>query len=254
TGSKPWLVAGSIAAVVAVVAGIGFAVFGGSDRTEPAPTTAATPTASPTPSLNSPPPLNGLPGSFPTIATYLHDVNPNLVMTHRHDPGAPIITLPMPEHWVDAGTTTRSFAYQTIVYRGPTTVSYVPSVTALISKLGPGVEPQKIIDFAPGELNNLPGFAAIDRGQMRTIDGRQAFRLSGTWNAPVVPATPGTAGAPDVPEVPAMQRLIAQYTVVIEDHATLYVLQINVDAAAGQNAIFQQICDAIDQDTKIAIG
>ena len=51
-----------------------------------------------------------------------------------------------------------------------------------------------------------------------------------------------------------MQRLIAQYTVLIEDRTGLHVLQINVDAAVGQNAIFEQICDDIARDTKIATG
>lgn len=251
SGSKPWLLGVGAAAVVAAVVGGGYAVFGGDDAEGPVqPPETSTSTTSTTPSLklNAPPPLTGVPGSYPTIATYLHEVSPNVAMTHRHDPGAPIITLPMPPNWSDAGAATRSFAYQTIIYRGPGAENYAPSVTALMSKLGPDVDPQKIIDFAPGELNNMPGFVASDPGGMRTIDGHQAFRLAGTWDAPAA------AGTPELPGVPAMQRLIAQYTVLIKDRAGLYVLQINVDAAAGQNAAFQQICDAIDRDTKIATG
>jgi serine/threonine protein kinase len=252
-GSKPWLVGVGAAAVIAAVVGGGIAVFGGNDHgpDQPSETSTATSSTNPTLTLSPPPPLTGTPGSYPTIATYLHEVNPNAAMTHRHDPGAPIITLPMPPNWSDAGAATRAFAYQTIVYRGPGAEGYAPSVTALMSKLGPGVDPQKIIDYAPGELNNMPGFVASDPGGMRTIDEHQAFRLVGTWNAPAVAAPPGP---PDAAGVPTIQRLIAQYTVLIEDRAGLYVLQINVDAAAGQNAIFDQICDAIGRDTKIATG
>lgn len=257
TGRKPWMIAVGAAAVIALLVGGGVAIFGGGghDESQPTPESTSTTSASaPTLKLNAPPPLTGTPGSYPTIATYLHEVNPNLVMTHRHDPGAPIITLPMPPNWSDAGPATRAFAYQTIVYHGPGAETYAPSVTALMSKLGPNVDPQKIIDYAPGELNNMPGFVAADHGEMRTIDGHQVYRLAGTWNAPAIPASPGAAGAPDVPAVSAMDRLVAQYTVLIEDRTGLYVLQINVDAAVGQNAIFQQICDAIARDTKIATG
>jgi serine/threonine protein kinase len=250
--NKPWLLGVGAVAVVAAVVGGGIAVFGGSDDENPAPSpetsSSASTTTTPSLKLSPPPPLVGTPGTYPTIATYLHEVSPNVAMTHRHDPGAPIITLPMPPNWYDAGAATRSFAYQTIIYRGPGSESYAPSVTALMSKLGPNVDPQKIIDFAPGELNNMPGFVASDPGGMRSIDGRQAYRLAGTWDAPAA------AGTPDMPGVPAMQRLIAQYTVLIKDQDGLYVLQMNVDAAAGQNAAFQQICDAIDRDTKIATG
>lgn len=249
-GPKPWLIAiGAAAAVAALVVG-GIAIFGGGDGVAPPPPepTSTSSASASTLKLTPPPPLPGVPGSFPTIATYLHDVNPNVAMTHRHDPGAPIITLPMPANWSDAGPSTRAFAYQTIVYHGPGTETYAPSVTALMSKLGPEVDPQKIIDFAPGELNNMPGFVASGPGEMRTIDGHQGYRLAGTWNAPAVTAAPGAPG------VSAMQRLIAQYTVLIEDRTGLHVLQINVDAAVGQNAIFEQICDDIARDTKIATG
>lgn len=256
-GSKPWLIGVGAVAVVAAVVGGSIAIFGGDDAApapDPEPTT-STSAGAPTLKLHAPPPiLTGAPGGHPTIATYLHEVSPNVAMTHRHDPGAPIITLPMPANWSDAGPATRPFAYQTIVYHGPGAEAYAPSVTALMSKLGPEVDPQKIIDFAPGELNNMPGFVASDRGEMRTIDGRQAFMLSGTWNAPPVAPAPGAPGAPESPGLPAMQRLIAQYTVLVQDRAGLYVLQINVDAEAGQTEIFHRICEAIDRDTKISVG
>ena len=51
-----------------------------------------------------------------------------------------------PPGWADAGPQTPAFAYQSIVYNGPSAGNYRPSATALISRLGPNADAQKILD------------------------------------------------------------------------------------------------------------
>jgi hypothetical protein len=62
--------------------------------------------------------------------------------------------------WEPAGADTPDWAYDAIVYNGPDVGQYTPSIVALVSKLAGNVDPQKIIDLAAGELNNLPGWKA----------------------------------------------------------------------------------------------
>ena len=59
------------------------------------------------------------------------------------------------------------------------------------------VDPQKIIDLAPGEMNNLPGFEAWNEGATSTLGEYPAYQLGGTWQSDV------------------MTKITAQKTVVI---------------------------------------
>ena len=86
-----------------------------------------------------------------------------------------------------------------------------------MSKLSGDVDPQKIIDLAPGELNNLPDYTPGNEGETSTLGDHPAYVLGGTYTRD---------GA---------TRFIAQKTVVIPAADGLYVLQLNVDGpeAAG---------------------
>ena len=64
----------------------------------------------------------------------------------------PTINLPVPEGWEPAGEDTPDWAYGAILYTGPEAAEYTPSIVALVSKLTGNADPQKIIDLAPGEL------------------------------------------------------------------------------------------------------
>ncbi|MDX1878808.1 LpqN/LpqT family lipoprotein [Mycolicibacterium sp. 141076] len=238
--TKIWVIGGAIAAVIVVLIGVvllnsGDDSSGPSDasRTSTQSSGANTPSSSHKP---APPVLVGTPGNYQTIATYLKSNNIQESLVHRNEPGAPVVTMPMPPGWADAGPQTPAFAYQSIVYNGPSAGTYRPSATALISRLGPNADAQKILDFAPGELNNLPGFTPTDTGTPGTVDGHKSFQIAGSWNSNGV------------------TKLITQNTVVIQDGTGLYVMQINIDGVADQAEIIKQITEAIDRDTKIAAG
>jgi hypothetical protein len=66
-----------------------------------------------------------------------------------------------------------------IIYTGPEGEEYTPSIVALVSKLTGNVDPQKIIDLAPGELNNLSGYKPMNEGATSTLGKYPAYQLGG---------------------------------------------------------------------------
>ena len=81
----------------------------------------------------------------------------------------------MPDGWEPAGEDTPEWAYGAIVYTGPEAAEYTPSIVALVSKLTGNVDPQTIIDLAPGELQNLPGWSAMNEGEVSTLGDYPAY-------------------------------------------------------------------------------
>ena len=94
----------------------------------------------------------------------------------RGDPGAPTIDLPFPPGWEDAGPRTPEWAYGAIVSTDPAFAADPPSIIALVSKLTGNVDPAKILEFAPGEIKNLPGFEGGDEGSPTSSADSTPFR------------------------------------------------------------------------------
>jgi hypothetical protein len=172
-------------------------------------------------------------GPHPTIASYVEQNGITETAVHRGDPGSPTIELPIPDAWRTAGDDTPDWAYGAIVYTGPEAADYSPSIVALVSKLTGNVDPQKIIDLAPGELNNLPGYQPMNAGATSTLGDFPAYQLGGTW------------------EESGQTKLIAQKTVVIPASDGLYVLQLNADGLQSQGDIISGATDIIDNQTTI---
>ena len=172
-------------------------------------------------------------GPNPTIASYIADNNIQETPVKRGDPGSPTIDLPVPDGWEPAGEDTPDWAYSAIVYTGPDAGEYTPSIVALVSKLTGNVDPQKIIELAPGELNNLPGWKAMNEGQVSTLGEFPAYQLGGTWTQD------------------GQTKIVAQKTVVVPGSDGLYVLQLNVDGLEDQADIIGAATDVIDEQTKI---
>jgi hypothetical protein len=172
-------------------------------------------------------------GPNPTIASYIKDNNIQEVPVKRGDPGSPTIDLPVPDGWEPAGEDTPDWAYGAIVYTGPDAGDYTPSLVALVSKLTGNVDPQKIIDLAPGELNNLPGWKPMNEGEVSTLGEYPAYQLGGTWTQD------------------GQTKIVAQKTVVIPGSDGLYVLQLNADGLEDQKEIIGAATDVIDSQTTI---
>jgi hypothetical protein len=172
-------------------------------------------------------------GPNPTIASYIAENNIQETPVKRGDPGSPTIDLPVPDGWEPAGEDTPDWAYGAIVYTGPDAGDYTPSIVALVSKLTGNVDPQKIIDLAPGELNNLPGWKAMNEGEASTLGEYPAYQLGGTWTQD------------------GQTKIVAQKTVVIPGSDGLYVLQLNADGLEDQKEIIGAATDVIDSNTTI---
>jgi hypothetical protein len=159
---RPTAICGT--AAIAMALAIALSGCGSNTKTEPSTSASASKTTSTTsakPAPSTKPKVaqrdEDATGPNPTIASYIKDNNIQESPVKRGDPGSPTIDLPVPDGWEPAGEDTPDWAYSAIVYTGPDAGEYTPSIVALVSKLTGNVDPQKIIDLAPGELNNLPG-------------------------------------------------------------------------------------------------
>lgn len=173
-------------------------------------------------------------GPAPTIADYIKDNGIQESAVKRGDPGAPIIDLPIPEGWEDAGAETPEWAFGAIVYTGPEAAEYSPSIVAIVSKLVGDVDPQAVLDAAAGEATNLPGWSPMSDGKMTTLGEYPAFQLGGTWVQDGV------------------TKIAAQKTVVIpSSDGSWYVLQLNADGLENQIDLVGPATLAIDDETVI---
>lgn len=173
-------------------------------------------------------------GPNPTIADYVKENNIQETGVKMGDPSAPAVNLPVPDGWEPLSPEDApEYAYGAIVYTGPEFENDPPNIVALMSKLAGNVDPQQIIDLAPGELNNLPGYKPGNEGETSTLGDYPAYVLGGTYTRD---------GA---------TRFIAQKTVVIPAADGLYVLQLNVDGPDAAGDVLAAATEKIDSDTTI---
>jgi Probable lipoprotein LpqN len=227
-------VAAAVTALAVVLSGCGSdtkTATSGSSSTETSKSSTKSSTSKKKPTVESSPAEAA--GPNPSIASYIKDNGITESPVHMGDPGSPTINLPVPEGWEPAGESTPEWAYDAILYTGPEGAEYTPSVVAIVSKLTGDVDPQQIIDLAPGELNNLPGYKPLNEGATSTLGDYPAFQLGGTW------------------ESDGQTKIVAQKTVVIPGADGLYVLQLNADGLESQAELVGAATDVIDSDTTI---
>jgi hypothetical protein len=226
--------AGGIA-IAALALGLSLAGCGSDTKTaESTSESTTTSAAAPATSSEAAPTTEGqASGPNYTIADYIRDNSITETPVKRGDPGSPTIDLPFPEGWEDAGPRTPDWAYGAIVSTDPAFASDPPSITALVSKLTGNVDPAKILEFAPGEIRNLPGYSGADTGTPGELSGFDAMQAGGTYTKD---------GA---------TRAFAQKTVVIPGKDGLYVLQLNADGLEDQIGALAAATAVIDEQTTI---
>jgi hypothetical protein len=225
-------------AAVAVVA-LALTLSGcGSDSKTEATSSSSSSSSSSAPSsksdASSAAPAPGAPAAAnQTIADYIKESGITEAPVKRGDPGSPNIDLPTPAGWEDAGPRTPAYAWGAILFTGdPSMATDPPTIVALMSKLTGDVDPAKIIEYAPGELKNLPGFEGGD-GNTGTLSGFEAYQIGGTYVRDGV------------------KRMIAQKTVVIPGADALFVLQLNADGLENQINPLMDATAQIDEKTVI---
>jgi hypothetical protein len=199
-----------------------------STATSAAPTTTAKPQSKVAPRTT-------VPGPNPTIASYLQQNGGTETPVHRGDPGAPTINFPIPDGWADAGADTPPNAFWAIVDNGPEAAKYTPSIVATVTKLSGDIDPQKLLDLAPGELKNLPGFQPKGDGSEDALADFPANEFGGTW----------TDGG--------QTKAVAQKTVVITKGDDVYLLRLNIDCLADQMDQVIPATSTIDDKTTITV-
>ncbi|WP_102143972.1 LpqN/LpqT family lipoprotein [Mycobacterium hubeiense] len=206
--------------IAAVVVGMAVAGCSTDTKTE-APAAQETTTASPQAS-----------GPRYTIPDYIKENGIVDTRVRRGDPGSPTVNLPIPPGWQDAGPRTREWAWQELVFTDPTVAQDPPRIIAQMSKLTGNVDPAKILEFAPGELQNLPGWEG-GNGNADKLGGFDAWQTGGMYIKD---------GA---------RRAIAQKTVVIPGQDGLYVLQLQADGLRENIGALMDATAVIDDQTTI---
>ncbi|MDT5105356.1 MAG: hypothetical protein QOI25_2869 [Mycobacterium sp.] len=228
---SPMKTGGTAIAVVAL--GLALAGCGSDTKTAPSSSASSSSASSSTKSSSAAPTKSPqAAGKNETIADYIKANGITETPVKRGDPGTPTVDLPVPEGWADAGAKTPGYAWGAIVSTDPTMASDPPSIVELMSKLTGNVDPAKVLEYAPGELKNLPGFEGGD-GNTSTLGGFDAFQIGGSYVKD---------GA---------QRMIAQKTVVIPSKGDIFVLQLNADGLEEQMRPLMDATSQIDEKTTI---
>ena len=231
----------NITAVGVTVVALTVVLAGCSPTTEQAST--STETAPPTVWTGSPAPAHsgesGHGGEAPAVGASLHqyivDNKIAEVPFKPDEPGAPQIDFPLPPDWSPAGDRTPDWAYGAIVYDKAEDPQNPPFMYAIASKLTGDVDPAKILEYAPGQLNELPDFKAIGAPERSMLSGFDSIDYVGTY------VRDGES------------RAVGQQTIVIPDDDALFVLQLNGEAPKGQEQIVIDAATIIREQTTIAL-
>ena len=190
-----------------------------------------TPTAPPTIWTGKPPP----PRDNATLNQYIVDNKIGEFPVKANEPGTPKFDFPFPPDWRDAGDDTPDWAYGAIVYDQAVDPADPPFIYAIAVKLTGDVDPAKILQRAPGQLNDLPEFTPIGEPEMDTFDGFDAIDYVGTyvWEG--------------------KQRAVGQQTIVVPGKDGLFVLQLNGEAPAGQEQVVIDAANLIREQTTVTL-
>lgn len=174
-----------------------------------------------------------LDGPNKTINDYIAENNITETPIKPDEPGTPTFDFPFPPDWSNAAERTPEWAYGAIVYDKPADPADPPAMVAIASKLTGSVDPAKILEYAPGQLLNLPEFTPVGEPEKSTLGGFEAVQSAGTY----------TFGG--------KARVIAQKTVVIPGNGAWFALQLNTDAPQDQQAVVLDAATIIYEQTKI---
>ena len=225
--------AGAGAAAVIALA-VGLSACASDTSTEGSATTessAETSSAPPTTSAQAAAPD---PGPALTIEEYVAQNDIVQTPVAPGDPGAPEITLPLAEGWEDMGAQTPQGAYKAMVFTAdPAAAADPPTVVATLSKLTGDVDPAKVLEYAPTDVERLPGFQGMNVGQPSDLADFEAIVLGGFY-------TKGDA-----------ERMIAQKSVVIPAEDGVYLLNIRADGPQDQQTALIDATSTIDEQATI---
>lgn len=220
----------ALAGVCAVAAGLLLAGCGAKTETKTESGSSATTSSTATSSTETATPA----AVHKTIADYVAENKIVETAIKQGDPGPPSFQFPMPPGWRPAGNQKPDWAYGAIVYEKAQDPADPPFMTAIISRLSGNVDAAKILEYAPGLLQNLPGYEQDGEVQKSTLSGFEAIQFQASYQRENT------------------RRYIAQKTAVIpEKDGSVVVLQLNADAPIGQDDVILEAAKVINAETKI---
>lgn len=169
-----------------------------------------------------------------TIRDYLHEKNITEQQLHPGDPGAPTLTMPLPQGWVDAGPLTPKWAWSASKFDDPSMKADPPTIIVLISKL-PGANADEVLQYAPGELQNLHNWQDAGTNCEAMLAGFKACQVGGMYNQD------------------GKDRLMAQKTAAIPTKDGVIVLQINASGTKETIGPLMDATSSIDKTMKITV-
>ncbi|PRC45849.1 hypothetical protein C6A85_93085 [Mycobacterium sp. ITM-2017-0098] len=227
-----------VAAIAALALGIGLSGCG-SDTSGEAKTADTSATAESTATSESAPssaaPTTPPPAASPGMTLDQYVAENGIVATPvlQGDPGAPTITLPLPEGWEVAGDRAPAGAYDALIYTAPPPSPTPPTIVAFVTKLTGDVEPARVLEYAPNETRNLPGYKGAETGKQSSLGGFEATQIGGFYTKD------------------GIERLVAQKTTVIPTEGGVFVLKIIADGTEDLAMPMMDATAAIDDQTTI---
>lgn len=173
------------------------------------------------------------PGKNTTIQQYIRESQITSTQIRRGDPGAPVIGMGLLPGWRSLLEDTPPWAYGAVEWDSLVDPNDPPTMVVLLFKLTGDVDPAKILEYAPGELENLPNYEPVGEVNSAKLSGYDATDLSGRYTRD------------------GKERSIGQKTVVIPEKDAVYVLQINVDGLDGDTETLARASAMVDGQTTI---
>jgi hypothetical protein len=222
-------------AIALLAAGLALAGCGSDTKTEPTTTSSAS-SNSASSSSSAAPSTTATAASGPneTIADYVAKAGITETPVAKGEAGAPVVTLPIPEGWVDADAEKPKGAYSAMNSADPAAAKPVPTIVAMLVKLSDPAKPDEVLRYAAGEVKNLPGFEG-GSGEMTKLGGFDGFQIGGTYDQ---------GGG---------KLFVAQKTIVIPSPNGLYVLQLNAKSTEDGMGGLLGAMSAIDEQTTITL-
>ncbi|WP_162461488.1 MULTISPECIES: LpqN/LpqT family lipoprotein [unclassified Mycolicibacterium] len=224
-----------VAGVALAVAVTALSAGACSSNSKPAPAaTSASSSPSSTSSAAAPnPPTPSAPAaSKKTLQDYLHEKNITAQQLHPGDPGAPTITMTLPQGWVDAGPLAPKEAWTASKFDDPSMTNDPPTIVVLVSKL-PGANADEVLQYAPGELQNLTGWQDAGTNCDAKLAGFKACQVGGMY----------TQDGKD--------RMVAQKTSAIPTQGGVLLLQVKASGAKQTIGPLMDATAAIDKSLKV---
>jgi Probable lipoprotein LpqN len=227
----PMRVAGLALAVT--VSALGASACNSSSKPAPSSSSTSKPSTSAVAAPTSAPPSTPA-APKKTIQDYLREKNITAQQLHPGDAGAPTLNMPLPQGWVDAGAQTPKEAWSASRFDDPSMKADPPTITVLVTKL-PGGNADEVLQYAPGELQNLQGWQDAGTNCNATLGGFKACQVGGMYSQD------------------GKDRLIAQKTAAIPTKDGVILLQVKASGTKETIAPLMDATAAIDKSLTIKV-